>query len=252
MTGFAASLPLLLAPFVGSFIGVLIQRLPAQRPIAMARSACDHCQTPLGPTDLVPFLSYLALRGRCRHCHQPIGVFHPLIEIVATIVAAWVVWGATDTNVWIACGLGWTLVTLAWIDIASLTLPDLLTLPLLVAGLMVTWFEQPEAIAEHAVAAIFAFACFWTLATAYRRLRGWDGLGGGDMKLIAAAGAWCGLQSLPFIILVSACFGLLFALAGALRDRHLSLQTRLPFGPCIAAAFWLAWLYPDLAVHSLI
>jgi leader peptidase (prepilin peptidase) / N-methyltransferase len=250
--GIAPILALLIAPIVGSFLGVLIRRVPAGLPILIARSACDHCHTPLGPSDLVPLLSYAALRGRCRHCGQPIGIFYPLVEIAAAIAAAWVICVHQGGGVWISCGLGWTLLTLSWIDVATLTLPDLLTLPLLAAGLLVTWLTQPDALTDHALAAILAYSSFWLLATVYRHLRGWDGLGGGDLKLLAAAGAWCGVQPLPFIVLTSACLGLLFALGTAIRHRSLSMQMRIPFGPCLAAAFWLAWLYPDLPATPLL
>ena len=108
-------LPLLLAPIVGSFLGVLVRRLPEGRPVALDRSACDSCGTPLGARDLVPLVSYLALRGRCRHCGAPIGRFHPAIELAAVLVAAVVVcawsargWlGATsdlDAAVWLWSG----------------------------------------------------------------------------------------------------------------------------------------------------
>lgn len=240
-------LPLLAAPFVGSFLGVLITRLPHGQPIALDRSRCPHCRTALGVPDLVPVLSYAALRGRCRHCGRGIGVFHPAVELAALALA--VVAASVETapgRLWIDCALGWTLLALAWIDQASLLLPDLLTLPLLLAGLAVTWLEQPMDVADHALAAALGYLAFQGLAWGYRRLRGWDGLGGGDAKLIAAAGAWCGLADLPWIIFWSAVFGLLVALAGAVRSGRLSARAQIPFGPCIAAAFWVGWLLPGL------
>ena len=88
---------------------------------------------------------------------------------------------------------------------------------------------------------------FQGLAFAYRRLRGRDGLGGGDAKLIAAAGAWCGLAALPFVVLGSAVLGLLAALGLAVTRADMTSRTQIPFGPCIALAFWLAWLYGGLA-----
>lgn len=227
---------------------MLIDRLPDGRPVVFARSACPHCGATLGAADLVPLLSYAALRGRCRHCRQPIGLFHPLIEFAALGIAVWVAW--TDPNtirLWASCSLGWTLLTLAWIDQNSLLLPDALTLPLLLAGIGVTWLDDPKLVGDHALAAALGYLAFAGLATGYRRLRGWEGLGGGDAKLIAAAGAWCGLLDLPFIVLASAVIGLLVALAGAIRTRALHARTQIPFGPCIAAAFWLTWLYPGLA-----
>jgi leader peptidase (prepilin peptidase)/N-methyltransferase len=234
----------LAAPFAGSFIGVLILRLPAGAPVLFSRSACLHCGTRLSPSELVPLASFALQRGRCRRCRKPIGLFHAAVELAAIVVALWAALADPDpARLWIDCGLGWTLLTLAWIDLDSFLLPDVLTLPLLLAGLALTWAEQPEALADHCLAAIFGFLSFEALALAYRRLRGRDGLGGGDAKLIAAAGAWCGLALLPFVILGSALAGLLAALALALAGRAVSSRTPIPFGPCIAIAFWLAWLY---------
>ncbi len=248
--------PLLAAPFVGSFLGVLITRLPTGAPVALARSACPRCGTPLGGRDLVPLASFLVLRGRCRHCRAPIGWFHPAIELAAVAVAVWAVlatptaWGtsaalATSTTgrLWAACGLGWTLLALAWIDWTQLLLPDVLSLPLLLVGLTLTLAWDPDQLTDHALAAMVGYLSFQCLGFGYRRLRGRDGLGGGDAKLIAAAGAWCGLAALPFVILGSAVFGLLAAMGLVLTGRGVTARTQIPFGPCIALAFWLAWLH---------
>jgi leader peptidase (prepilin peptidase)/N-methyltransferase len=236
--------PLLAAPFVGSFLGVLITRLPAGTPIVLGRSACPRCGTRLGAADLVPLLSYLVRRGRCRHCGAPIGVFHLAIELAAVAVALGAGLAADDPGrVWAGCGLGWTLLALAWIDWDTLLLPDELTLPLLLAGLALTLARDPAVLADHCLAAILAYLAFQGLAFAYRRLRGLDGLGGGDARLIAAAGAWCGLAALPLIMLGSALLGLLAALGLALAGRRVTSTTRIPFGPSIALAFWLIWLH---------
>jgi leader peptidase (prepilin peptidase)/N-methyltransferase len=246
-------LPLLAAPFIGSFLGVLISRLPADRPIGISRSACPHCGTRLGVRDLIPLVSFLVLRGRCRHCGRPIGWFHPLVEIAALAVAVSAALVDVDLSwpdparLWIDCGLGWTLLTLAWIDVTSLLLPDVLTLPLLLAGLLVTFVQAPEALVDHSLAAVVAYLSLQALAFGYRRLRGREGLGGGDAKLLAAAGAWCGLQALPFVVLTSAVIGLLVALGLVLTGRGMTSRTQIPFGPCIALAFWLVWLQGSLA-----
>ncbi|WP_428487837.1 prepilin peptidase [Rhodopila sp.] len=239
--------PLLAAPFVGSFMGVLIIRLPAGAPVVFSRSACPHCGTRLNGWELVPLASFVTLRGRCRHCRQPIGRFHPAVELAAVVVAAWAALADPDPlRLWADCGLGWSLLTLAWIDCTSFLLPDVLTLPLLLAGLALTLDMQPEALTDRCLAAMFGYLSFQGLAFAYRRLRGRHGLGGGDAKLLAAAGAWCGLALLPFVILGSAVAGLLAALGLALTGRPVTSRTRIPFGPCIAVAFWLAWLHGGL------
>ncbi len=234
---------LLLAPVIGSFLGVLILRLPAGRPIALARSSCDHCQTPLAARDLVPLVSYLVQRGRCRYCRGIIDPMLPGVEFAAiTVVLAAMVLRPDPTALWIDCLLGWTLLALGWIDWQTMRLPDVLTLSLLLAGLCVTWLQQPSAVPGHAGAAIVAYLAFQGLALGYRRLRGREGLGAGDAKLLAAAGAWLGLAPLPWVVLLAACAGLLAALGWALAGRRIGAATALPFGPWLALAFWLLWL----------
>jgi leader peptidase (prepilin peptidase)/N-methyltransferase len=244
VTGVSWLWPFLAAPFVGSFLGVLIIRLPTGAPVALARSACPHCHARLGAAELVPLVSFVALGGRCRHCQSPIEVFHPAVELAALAVAVWAVLADDDaTRVWADCALGWTLLTLAWIDWTDLLLPDVLTLPLVPAGLALTWAYDRNAVVDHCLAAIAGFLSFRGLALLYRRLRDRDGLGGGDAKLIAAAGAWCGVAALPLIIFGSALLGLLAALGLALAGRNVTSTTRIPFGPCLALAFWLVWMH---------
>jgi leader peptidase (prepilin peptidase)/N-methyltransferase len=240
--------PLLVAPFAGSFLGVLIRRLPAGEPVVFSRSACPHCASRLTGLDLIPLVGFLIARGRCRHCREPIGLFYPLVELAAVAVALWASLSEPDRGlVWVDCGLGWTLLTLAWIDWTDMLLPDVLTLPLLVAGLALTFASQSDALVDHSLAAALGYLSFQGLALGYRRLRGRDGLGGGDAKLIAASGAWCGLAALPFVVFASAALGLLAALGLALAGRTITSRTHIPFGPCIALAFWLAWMCSGVA-----
>ena len=235
--------PVLAAPFVGSFLGVLIRRLPAGRGVILGRSACESCGRALAPWDLVPLASWLALRGRCRACGAAISWFHPAVELAATAVALAAVWaGNSVTEVWFGCLLGWTLLALAWIDWDWLRLPDALTLPLIVAGLVATWLLDPPALADHAGAALAGYAALRGLNALYRRLRGRDGLGAGDAKLFAAGGAWVGLAALPWLLLLAALAGLGVAALRRLRGERLAATTALPFGTCLALALWLAWL----------
>ena len=236
-------MPVVAAPFVGSTLGVVVRRLPAGRPVAWSRSACEACGHTLGPLELVPILSYLALRGRCRECGSFIAPMHLAIELAAVAVAISAAAVDAGNAVWAGCALGWTLLALAWIDASTFWLPDALTLPLLLAGLAATWWLQPWALADHALAAAIAYTLFRLVAWSYRRLRGRDGLGEGDAKLFAAGGAWLGLAGLPPVLIGAALVGLLWAGLSALRGRRQTATTALPFGPCLAAAIWLAWLY---------
>ncbi len=235
--------PLLAAPFVGSFLGVLIRRLPAGRPVALARSCCEACGAPLGMRDLVPLLSYVALRGRCRRCATRIAPFHWHIEIAAVLVpASALACGIGGDALWAVSGAGWTLLALAWIDAEWMLLPDVLTLPLLLAGLAATWWLDAGDVSEHAVAAGLGWFALWAVAAIYRRLRGREGLGQGDAKLLGALGAWVGSAGLADILFGAALAGLGWAGLLRLRGRSLSATTALPFGPFLALAGWAVLL----------
>ena len=203
-----------LAPFVGSFLGVLTVRLPQSRPVGWSRSRCDHCGQLLAPKDLFPVASWLWLRGRCRYCGALIGWLPLLMEIAAIVVA---VLAATETTGWVlfaTCALGWTLVTLAVIDWRAFILPDALTLPLIPAGLIVAFGVDPSSLLNHGLAATVGLLGAILLAVAYRQLRGRDGLGLGDAKLLAGLGAWLGLDGLPTAILFAASTGIDFRSRG--------------------------------------
>jgi leader peptidase (prepilin peptidase)/N-methyltransferase len=236
--------PVLLAPFIGSFLGVLVLRLPEGRPVALARSACGHCNHRLGGRDLIPIASYVFSRGRCRYCGAAIGSFHIAIELAALAVAVWAVIAAEDLT-WVACVFGWTLVTLAWIDLRTMILPDVLTLPLLAFGLAATGISMPDSLPDHLLAAGLGYLLLAAVAWGYRRFRGRDGLGLGDAKLLAAIGAFLGLNLLPLALLLAACAGLAAAGAAALAGRRMTAATAIPFGPFLALSGWLLFLYAD-------
>jgi leader peptidase (prepilin peptidase)/N-methyltransferase len=237
-------LPLLAGPFIGSFLGVLILRLPEGQPVAISRSSCSACGAVLGPMDLVPLFSFALLRGHCRHCNRAIGWFYPAVELSALAVAAWAaITSQTPQQIWPSCLLGWTLLALAWIDVRSFILPDVLTLLLLLAGLGVVTLTAPDNLFSHALGAAAGYLVLYAVNAVYRMLRGRDGLGLGDAKLLAAAGAWMGVGALPWVVLLAALAGLAFAAVAAAAGRTMRANTALPFGAFLAAAFWLYWLY---------
>ncbi len=193
--------------------------------------------------DLVPLLSYAVLRGRCRSCLGRIAPRHWHVELAAVAVAvSALLAGTAPGRLWVDCALGWTLLCLAWIDWDSMTLPDVLTLPLIGAGLLATLGFDHGVLTDHAVAAAFGYTAFQGLAIIYRSLRGKDGLGQGDAKLLAALGAWVGLEGLPGVVLGAALTGLAAALLLSLSGRKMSPSTAIPFGPCLALAGWVARL----------
>jgi leader peptidase (prepilin peptidase)/N-methyltransferase len=238
------------APFVGSFLGVLALRLPAGEGVVWDRSVCRSCGHRLGPLDLVPLLSWLWSGGRCRYCRARVGWFYPGIELGALAVAAWAA-AVTPAGwlFWASCGLGWTLLALAVIDWRHLVLPDVLTLPLVPAGLAVAWLIDPAMLPHHLVGAVAGFVSFALVGWIYARLRGRDGLGLGDAKLLAATGAWVSWTGLPSVVLVAGAAGLAGALLAAAGGRGgLRAGRAIPFGPCLALATWFVWLHGPIVV----
>jgi leader peptidase (prepilin peptidase)/N-methyltransferase len=236
-------LPLILAPFIGSFAALLIRRLPAGQPVVLARSRCEACGHVLGPFELIPLVSVTMLRGRCRWCGAHIAFTHLAVELACLGIAAWVVLTEPDPLlVWPSCVLGWTLLTLAWIDWEHMVLPDALTLPLIVAGLLATLLSDPTAVTGNAAAAAAGYLAFRAIEIAYRRLRGRDGLGQGDAKLMAAAGAWLGLAPLSMVVFVAAVFGLAIAAGLRIAGQAMHRGSAIPLGPALCAAIWLIWL----------
>ncbi len=235
--------PLIVAPFIGSFVALLIYRLPLGQPIALGRSRCEACGHVLGPWELIPLVSAAILRMRCRWCRVRIPVAHVVVELACLAIAAAVVVLESDTlSIWLDCVLGWSLLALAWIDWEHMLLPDVLTLPLILAGLGATLLHEPAAATDHAAAAAAGYIGFRAIEFAYRRLRGRDGLGQGDAKLLAAAGAWLGLMPLPTVIFTAAVCGLVLAAALRIAGHDVHRFAAIPFGPPLCAAIWVTWL----------
>ena len=155
---------LFVAPVVGSFLGLVIDRLPAGRPIVTGRSQCDQCGRPLGPASLIPLLSYILQKGRCRQCGGSLRLFYPSIELAAIVVALSVVLLMSGWLVWLSLYLGWSLLVLAMIDARHLILPDAINLPLIPIGLAAAYVIAPEHIAEHLIGTVLGFVALATIA----------------------------------------------------------------------------------------
>jgi leader peptidase (prepilin peptidase)/N-methyltransferase len=234
------------APFVGSFLAVVAMRLPERRGFLAGRSACDACGRVLGPAELIPVVSFVALRGRCRSCGAGIDPLHPVLEVAAFAVA---LSAALITSGWVliaSCVLGWMLLTLAAIDWRTGLLPDVLTYPLIVLGLVVAGWIDPGAAADHAIGAAGGFIVFALLTVIYRLVRRREGLGLGDAKLLAAAGAWLSWTALPSVVLFAAVIALGFVAVRRLQGQALAATDPIAFGPALALAIWLVWLFGPL------
>ena len=154
----------------------------------------------------------------------------------------------TGWLLWASCGLGWVLLALAAIDQREQLLPDVLTLPLIPAGLAVAYVDDPAHLFDHAVGAIAGYAVFVLIELVYARVRGRAGLGRGDAKLLAAAGAWVAWIGLPHVVLIAALTALIAAAAARLTGHSVGATTRLAFGPWLALGTWLVWLYGPISL----
>ena len=235
------------APFIGSFVATAAVRAQFPRTLLLGRSACPNCHHRLGVADLVPLISWLATRGRCRHCGAPITIFYPCAELSALVIAVLTIVMLQGSAVLISCALGWTLLTLALIDLRHQILPDLLTLPLAIAGLTLAGFEGRDVLLDRALGCAIGFVFFYLLSVTYSRFRGREGLGLGDAKLLAAGGAWVAWQGLPSVVLVASAVALAVVGVQALMRGGISVTTRIPFGLYLGPAIWLVWLIGPLA-----
>jgi len=243
--------------FVGNWLTVLTHRLPRMmerewqaqcmdaagkpRPpghygLWSPASHCPACEAPLDRMARIPLLGWLLLRGRCAACHAPIGWRYPVIELLTCALFAGCAlrFGATPIAL-AAMGLSATLVALAWIDFETTLLPDVLTQPLVWAGLLVNLFDAFASVQMAVVGAVAGYLFLWVIFHVFRLLTGREGMGQGDFKLLAALGAWFGIEALPMLLLSASLVGVLIGGALTLTGRARRGQP-LPFGPYLALA----------------
>jgi leader peptidase (prepilin peptidase)/N-methyltransferase len=252
---------------IGSFLNVVILRLPPRLEwvwkrdsrellelpadatstcppdLVLARSHCPQCGHQLAAWENIPLLSFLALRGRCRNCRAPISWQYPAVELLTGIAMAVCVWHF---------GIGWQalaamacsaiLIALTGIDLRTSLLPDQITYPLLWIGLLLSVFGVFVAPAPAILGAIVGYLSLWSVYWLFKLSTGKEGMGYGDFKLLAALGAWCGWQGVLPIVLISALVGAVIgSLWLALRGRDRA--TPIPFGPYLALAGWIQLLW---------
>lgn len=261
---------------VGSFLNVVIYRLPRMMQhqwqqqceallatesatdqneesettfnLALPHSHCPHCKTPIKPWHNIPLLGWLLLRGRCVSCQQKISPRYPLVELAAGVLT---VICALYFPVWLpflaTLGVSYALLCLTLIDAEHQLLPDVITLPLLWAGLLFNALAPtPFAVLPDAVlGAAAGYGVLWLLYHSHRALTGKEGMGYGDFKLTAAAGAWLGWQALPLLLLLSAGVGAVIGLV-MLRRAKAGQNTPIAFGPYLAAAFWISLIWGEV------
>lgn len=250
--GATMMLALVLGAVIGSFLAVVLIRWPQGRSFLGGRSECDACHAPLRARDIVPILSYALGRGRCRLCGAEIDPRHVAMEVGAALVALVAVVAHPMPVATATALFGWWLLILAALDLEHQWLPDVLVSPLALAGLAVGWIGIGPGLGDRALGALAGYGSLALIAFAYRALRGREGLGGGDPKLLAAIGAWLGWQQLPFVLLGAGLLGLAWVAAMRLGGRPVSATDRLPLGTLMALATWPIWLLAAGKGHGLV
>jgi len=236
------ALGILFGVIFGSFLATLLIRWPQGGSAIAGRSRCDSCGAALGIGELVPLLSYAALRGRCRRCGAAIDRRHLAVELAAGTVGFVALVAHPLPLAIVTMALGLWLLLVAMLDVEHQWLPDALTLPLILFGLLAGWAGFGPPLIDRLLGAAIGWAGLVLIAFAYRRLRGREGLGGGDPKLLAGIGAWIGALQLPFILLGAGLVGLAAILLMRLRGEPVGAATRLPLGALMAVAAWPVWL----------
>jgi leader peptidase (prepilin peptidase)/N-methyltransferase len=232
----------LLGAVVGSFLATVLVRWPEGRSPLSGRSACDGCGRRLRAAELVPVLSWIALRGGCGSCGARIAQDHVAIEAAAALVGAVALVAQGGALGFVTAMFGWWLLLIAALDAKHQWLPDLLTLPLLPAGLAAAFAGFGPDWRERAIGAAAGFCILAAIAIGYRWLRGREGLGGGDPKLLAGLGAWLGWQHLPFVLLGAGLLGLAAITLKRLSGGRVRATDRLPLGTLMALVAWPLWL----------
>jgi leader peptidase (prepilin peptidase)/N-methyltransferase len=226
---------------IGSFLATLVVRWPQGRSVTAGRSACDSCGKTLGARDLVPLVSALVARGKCRACHAAIDSRHWQIEFCCAALG--MISGiAVPGPIGVAGAIfGWLLLTLAALDVTEFWLPDMLTGSLALAGIVASFIAPPDW-SERLIGGLAGFGSLSLIGWGYRRLRGREGLGGGDPKMLGAIGLWLGWRMLPFVLVLASVTGLGVVLIAAIRRRPMAATDRLPFGALMAIAAYPLWL----------
>ncbi|WP_052417444.1 prepilin peptidase [Cellvibrio mixtus] len=267
---------LILGLLVGSFLNVVIYRLPKmmerdwqeqckefasnnndiavistesaeQEPfnLMVPRSRCPHCGHQISAWENIPVISYLILGGKCSGCKAKISARYPIIEIVTGLLSAAVVfYVGFNWNGLAALAFTWSLIALTMIDFDTYLLPDDITLPLLWLGLIVNSLGGFTDLSSALWGAIAGYLSLWSVYKVFKLLTGKEGMGYGDFKLLAALGAWMGWQMLPQIILLSSLVGAVIGISLIVirgRDKNIPI----PFGPYLAIAGWIAFVWGD-------
>ena len=242
---------LLFGAIIGSFLNVVIHRLPTDKSsIVYPASHCPRCHNPLSWYENIPILSYLALRGRCSHCHDRISVRYPVVEICMALLSAAIVhrYGLTLTaaGYFLFCA---ALLVIIWIDLQHQIIPDVISLPGILVGLIFSLVNPNVTWQDAFIGLLLGGGVLYAIALFYFLWRKQEGMGGCDIKLLAMIGAFLGWQALPFVIFASSLTGSCIGILAMIRQGK-GAKMRIPFGPFLSLAA-LVYLFFTEQIHLL-
>lgn len=274
----------ILGLLVGSFLNVVIYRLPImfkrewrddcstylqdqynakiqldnsnepEQPFNLVKpdSTCPHCGHKIRAWENIPVISFLFLKGRCSNCSTPIAIRYPFIELLSATLAATCAWYFGFTTAGIAAViLSWVLIALAMIDYDTQYLPDQITLPFLWLGLILNLNNTFTDIESAIVGAVAGYLVLWTVYQLFKLITKKEGMGYGDFKLLALLGAWLGWQILPAIIIISSLVGSIIGISLIILKKH-QREIPIPFGPYLAIAGWICLVWGEKINQSYI
>ncbi|MGB3209099.1 MAG: prepilin peptidase [Desulforhopalus sp.] len=231
---------------VGSFLNVVILRLPDHnQSIVFPASHCPRCSAALQWYENIPILSYLFLRGKCSHCHVHISLQYPVVELMMALLSAALMYrfqlSIATAGYFFFCA---ALLVIIFIDIHHQIIPDVISLPGIVLGVLFSLASDTVTWQDSLIGLLLGGGVLYAVASLYYMLRKVDGMGGGDIKLLAMIGAWLGWQSLPFVIFASSLGGSIVGLI-AMRYQKKGGSTRIPFGPFLSLAALIYTFYAE-------
>jgi len=238
---------ILMGLIIGSFLATLIVRWPEGRSVIAGRSSCDDCGHRLRAWELIPVVSFILQSGKCRICGAPIAPDHIATELAAGMIGGLALFAAPGAEGIAGALFGWLLLALAALDVKHHWLPDRLTAILAVSGLAAGFLSMSPPIYDRLIGGVVGFVSLTVVASAYKMIRGREGLGGGDPKMLAAIGCWLGWAALPLVILGAGLTGLLVALSWKIRGKNVAADSLLPLGSLMAIAAFPLWLYQTAA-----
>jgi leader peptidase (prepilin peptidase)/N-methyltransferase len=234
---------------VGSFLNVCIYRIPLKKSIVSPPSSCPQCESRIRFYDNIPVLSYLLLLGRCRQCRARISLRYPLVELIVGLLSAALFLALGPSLPYLFLFLFTAaLVAIAFIDLDHKIIPDVISLPGILVGLIFSFFPSAGLSPVDALIGAVGGAAFLLLVgVAFEKVTGREGMGGGDVKLLAMIGAWMGWKALPFILLLSSFTGAVIGGLSLAVSRQ-GMRSRIPFGPFLALGALLFLFFGDAIV----